>query len=260
MTKTAAFACFALLASVLTAVTQTGDTAQSANGTSQRHAKYAQLNRQIFHTHGDADSGRVLATEWAVEIHSQLHKLISDEIASALSAPTPSESDVINAIIAVQGESTDVPFAKFFELNGIKSLAVGYVILQGDDAIPDTRPYLEFYDRMNGSWEMKAEAPTRSDFRGCTFFVSQMHSPIPSESWFLVWGKTIGDTGSRLRIRLYAFDGNTVHAIWKRDDLTYGEITASPTSVDLEYDREYKSTDPNNRVHETLHVSPNGLQ
>jgi hypothetical protein len=259
MSKTPRFLSLALLALARIGLAQSTH-AQVASDTAQRHAKYAQLNRQIFHTHEDPDSGRALSQDMAADIHSQLHRLLSDEIMSALTAPDPSERNLRTAIIAVQGESTDVPFAKLFDLNGIKSLAVGYVVLQGNEAIPDTQPYLEFYDRMNGLWERKAEASTQSDFRGCTFFVSKMKSPISTESWFLTWGKTIGDTGSRLKIRLYAFDGVTVRTVSKRDELIAGEITVSADSVSLEYDREYKSTDPNNRVHESLHVSSDGLQ
>jgi hypothetical protein len=260
MTKIASFTLLALLVVAHTGIGQTGNPPQSANGTAQRHADYAQLNRQIFHTHEDTDSGRILSTEKAREIHSQLHRLISDEIADALSAGKHSEDDIRNAIVVVQGESTDVPFAKFFELNGIKSLAVGYIILQGNDTIPDTQPYLEFYDRANGSREIRAHAPTLSDFRGHTFSVSRLNSAIPSEAWFLVSGFTIGNPGTPLKLRLYGFDGNAVRTVWKRDNLIHGVVTISGDSVTLEYDREYKSLDLNNQVTETLHVTANGLQ
>jgi hypothetical protein len=120
------------------------------------------------------------------EIRSQLHKLISDQVTDILSGPNPLANDITRGIIAVQGESTDVPSATFFELNGIKSLSVAYVILQGGDVIADTQPYLEFYSLVNGNWELITEAPTRSDFRGCTFFISPMQSSLASEAWFLV--------------------------------------------------------------------------
>jgi hypothetical protein len=87
-----------------------------------------------------------------------------------------------------------------------------------------------------------------------------MQFSLASEAWFLAWGRTIGDTGARVKLRLYGFDGNTVRTIWKRDGLTNGDVTVTKDSVTLEYDREYHSSDPNNLVHETLHISPNGLQ
>ena len=233
--------------------------AQGSVERTQRQATYAQLSRQIFHRQDDPNSGRFLSTEKASDIQSRLHSLILAEISSVLAQPTPSDADVANAVSAVQGDPTDKPFAQFFQLNGMQSLAIGYVILQGGDAIPDTQNYLEFYDRAQGTWEMEADAPTRRDFRGCTFSVAKMQSGVPSESWFLAWGKTIGDTGSRLKIRLYAFDGTAVRTVWERNGLMYGQITVSNESINLAYDLEYKSSKPNNRAHEMFHIGPAGL-
>lgn len=166
----------------------------------------------------------------------------------------------MKAIVAVQGQSADSPFADFFQLNGLPNLAVAYVILQGGEAIPDTQPYLEFFEKMNGSWGIKAEAPTQSDFRGHSFSVSKIDSGVPNEAWFLAWGTTIGNPGTPMNVRLYGFDGITVRTVWKRDDLTHGVATVGKDSVTLEYDREYQSSDPDNRVHEVLHVTPSGLE
>lgn len=260
MTKTVSLVFLALLPLLLSGHNQTSDMPQNPDEHVQRHARYLQFQRQVFHTHEDPDSGRVKSIEKVEEIQSQLHKLISAEISFALSMPHPSVGDVEKAINSVRGESRDLPFADLFQLNSVRTLAVAYVILRGVDAIPDTQPYLEFYDDMNGAWEMKAEAPTRSDFPGHTFFVSKMDSSVPGEAWFLAWGTTIGNPGTPMNVRLYAFNGNAVRTVWKRDDLTRGVATVSKDSVTLEYDQEYNSSDPNNRVHETLHVSPNGLQ
>jgi hypothetical protein len=191
-------------------VAQTGGTTAASDERAQRHAAYAQLHRQIFHTYDDEESGRVPSLEKAREIQSRLHQLLSEEIASSLNSPNVSADDVINGIIAVQGQRREKPFADFFQLNGIKSLAVGYVILRGNQAIPDTQPYLEFYDQANGAWVIKAEAPTRSDFRGHTFCVSELDSGIAAEAWFLAWGVMIGNPAAPVDLRLYAFDGNTV--------------------------------------------------
>ena len=269
MTKTAWISCVLLLGHPQMQFAQTSATTHVSGEREQRHASYLQLNRQIFARHEDRDSEKVHVSESGkvTEIRSQLHQLISDEIDSVLNSSAPSKNSIKAALANLQGEMalpvddmTNTPFAQRFQLAGIQSVAVGYVILQGGEAIPDTQAYLEFYDNSNGRWERRAEPPTRTDFRGCTFFVSKIDSGVPGESWFVVWGMTIGDTGARLRLRLYEFDGATVRTVWKRDGLIGGIATVSKDSVTLEYDREYRSTDPNNRAHETLHVSPNGLE
>lgn len=95
----------------------------------------------------------------------------------------------------------------------MESLAVGYVLLQGGDFIPDTQPYLEFWDQTNDTWSMRAESPRRADFRGRDFFISQIDPGVPGEVWFLAWGMTIGNPGNPVDVRLYAFDGSAVRTV-----------------------------------------------
>jgi hypothetical protein len=233
---------------------------------------YLQLNRKIFARHEDQDSEKmhVSQDEKVSQIRAQLHDLTTQAVSVALQGATPSAKDVTGAVSSLHGEmsfasmtlsrQTNTPFADLFKLNGIESLAVGYVIMQGGEFLPDTQPYLEFWDKSNGVWTIRAEAPTRSDFRGHDFFISKLDSGTPGEVWFLAWGQIIGNTGAAVDVRLYAFDGAAVRTVWKRDYLSLGEVTVSNSSVILEYDRVYKSRDLNNRVRETLHVTPNGLQ
>jgi len=47
---------------------------------------------------------------------------------------------------------------------------------------------------------------------------------LAGESWFLAWGFKIGDSGARLAIRLYAFNGDEVRVVWKRDGLAAGTL------------------------------------
>jgi len=260
VTKLTTFICLALLTVAQSGPAQTAGGTAASDSRAQRYNTYSKLNRQIFHTSDDDESGRVTSRAKAAEILSQLHKLVSDEIIGILSSPGASADDVVAAINAIQDKAGSKPLADLFQLNGVKCLAVSYSILQGADAIPDTQPYLEFWDQTNGSWAMKAEAPARTDFRGHTFTVAKLDSPVPTEAWFLAWGMTIGNPGTPLKLRLYSFDGNAVRTVWKRDDLTKGKVTLSGNTVVLDYDRDYPSTGPNNRIEETLHVTGNGLE
>jgi len=108
---------------------------------------------------------------------------------------------------------------------------------------------------------MRAEAPTQAEFRGHTFTVAKLDSPVPTEAWFLAWGMTIGNTAAAVNVRLYAFDGNIVRTVWKRDDLERGSVTISNNNtVVLAYERDYQANRPDNEVRETLHVTGNGLE
>ncbi len=125
--------------------------------------------------------------------------------------------------------------------------------------MPDVQPYLEFYDRLSGEWRLRVTAPTWEDFRAGTFFIQQITSGVATESWWLASGVKFGDTGSRLVVRLYAYDGSVVRVIWKRDELVRGDLLATGDTVTLEYDPEYKPRHPMARIHEVYRATPNGL-
>lgn len=142
------------------AAAQTSSNTQTFDDGGQHRSAYVQLNRQIIARHSDNDSEKFHISEpgKAAEVKSQLHGLISHEIMNALSVHNPSQSDVTRSITALQGEmaisdpeSTNTPFAELFQLSNTHTAAVAYIILQGGDSIPDTQPYLEFYDQASGS-------------------------------------------------------------------------------------------------------------
>jgi hypothetical protein len=232
----------------------------------KRHQNYLQVNRQIYARHGDPGSGKLNTSDDKIQLLTeQLHEIISQEIETALASAKASDSSIAGAILELQGDLSmagrvpdmDMPYAKFLTVNGVQTLAVGYVILRGGDAIPDSQPYLEFYGKPAGIWEKKASAPTLSDFQGFTFSVAQLNSGLPSEAWFLAWGIPCGNSQGSEYLRLYAFDGSTVRTIWKRGPLPAGNVTVTPDTVTLDY-RDEES--PTGLAHEVLHVTLGGLQ
>ena len=248
-------------------LSQTNVTTLSKPNSAERGAAYLQLNRQIYARHEDQSSGNLSdVPDKANSLERQLQNMIAEEIDRVLADPKVSAASIASSISKLQGEmsltswdpeATNTPFANFFQLNGAHTLALAYVIMQGGDAIPDAQPYLKFYDKISGSWQEKAVAPTLSDFGGCTFSLAKLNSGLPSEAWFLAWGGPIGSTRASQKVRLYAFDGFTVRTIWKRDWLDAGKIAVTPDTIMLDYlDRDDMSIEK----HEVLHVGPNGLQ
>ena len=124
-------------------------------------------------------------------------------------------------------------------------------------AIPDTHPYLEFYDNSSGTWQKKASASTLDEFRGYRFSVAQMKSPVLSEAWFLAWGSAIGNSQGSVYLHLYAFDGSTVRTVWSRGPVTAGQVKVAPGSVTLDYEDD---NTPTGMAHEVLQVTSNGLE
>jgi hypothetical protein len=233
-----------------------------------RRQEYSALSRRIFAGPEEPDWARRAVNSVPAaqvdEITARLHDLVTVEVEDALAGPRRAPQDVERAIRYVIGETsltewsaqaTNTPFAAFARIGGAQVLAAAFGILRGGGALPNTRPYLEFYAQENGVWRLAAEAPP--DFDRRTFFLSPVPAGLAEQAWFLAWGREFGDTGGRLRVRLYAFDGRGVRTIWQRDDLTWGSVTVSGRSVTLEYDREYHSAE---RTRETLYVEPDGLR
>jgi len=240
-------------------------TRPQADLAAQRQAEYERLARSIFHTTDRPDSGRLYADPAKeAETRKKLLELINGEVLARLNGQRPSDGAVASAIRSLQGEELTTysgkatPWAKQFDLNGRHWTAVAFTLAEGVDAYSDTHAYLNIYEETGGRWSPFAQVPTLADFRQATYAVAQMDSGKPGEAWFLAWGTTIGDSGARLRIRLYSFDGQTPQTIWKRDGLSGGTmINVTPGSVTFEYYKVYKGDEI---VRRKLHVGPSGLE
>ncbi|HXE12271.1 MAG TPA: hypothetical protein VN633_09135 [Bryobacteraceae bacterium] len=240
-------------------------TASFPKSAEARHQRYTDLNRQIYRRHDDPDSGKLRQfADKANYASQQLQEMISQEIERAL-ASRASNASIVSAISNLQGDLSmskwvddmDIPFAKLFSLNDVPTLAVAYVILQGGDAVPDSQPHLEFWDKSSGIWRIKVSAPVKSDFEGFTFSVAELNSGAPGEAWFLAWGVPIGNSVGAEYLRLYSFDGLRVRCIWKRDHLAYGNVNVRPDTVTLQYQDEGAA---GGTAKEVLHITPNGLE
>jgi hypothetical protein len=130
---------------------------------------------------------------------------------------------------------------------------VGYSVAFGGLAIPESDPYLEFYQKIDGVWTFKAKSPIDAAFDGSSFDISRVVSGVAGQAWFLAWRTTFGDTGCRVRLRLIAFDGMHVSRIWSQNGLTRGEVSVSKASIQLSFDKEYHSRF---RVEEVLRSLP----
>lgn len=238
----------------------------TSDETVRLRADYARLNGRTFALHGNPELGNAFdgAPERVAAIRKGLLGLVSGAIKLSLSSPRATDDSVRDAVKAVQGDyalgawwtiGTNTPFAHLFSVDGLQCLAVAYAILEGGEGIPDSQSFLDFYAKRNGEWNL--QAVTGSEFRSSTFFVSSIPAGLAGESWFLASGFRIGDTGTRLALRLYAFDGEKVRVVWRRDGLTGGQLTISGSTIKLTYFRQYHDRDT---VDEILHVTPNGLQ
>lgn len=253
------------LLGVAQSVAQTVEPKDSRNEQAQ-HEAYVQLNNQIYsYENPDSQHLHLVENDQVADIVTRLENLVRRRIGSVLRSSNSSAEAITEAIRGLQGEDlalhpnpgeTNTPFAEYSKVNGERTLLVAYTILRGGEGIPDSLPVLDFYVQTSSEWELKDTAPT--DLTASTLFIRRMDSPLAGELWYLVWGNRLGDTGTRLRIRLYAFNGAKVRTVWKSSDLTHGvmqEVAAK--SITFNYEKVYNS---GQRTYENLYITPNGLE
>jgi hypothetical protein len=116
-------------------------------------------------------------------------------------------------------EETNTPVAYRARPNTAR-IVIAYYLYRGGNAIPDTRPYLEAYSKVDShTWRWIGEVG--STFEKSTFFVHQISAGVEGQEWFLLTGFEIGDTGTRLRVEVVAFDGEALKTIWQTSGLVH---------------------------------------
>lgn len=204
--------------------------ASVAQGISRCNAQsdaYAKLNRPLI-IRGREDAERYPALKGRAT--DELHAYVVAQLLTQLSVIGAQPAKLTSFLRCMQGNGpeyrnlylfTNLPFA--FTLDGDKpTVAVGFVLYRGGIAIPDLRPYLEVFQQQDGNW--KDLGNVGADFEARTFFVWLLKPGKPGQHWFLIAGNRLGDTGTRLRLAIAAFDGATFREIWAMPDLAYGVL------------------------------------
>jgi len=193
----------------------------SASSCSDNSAKYTGLNRSII-IEPKADAVAANYPKLKDSVTDRLHQLIDGEIIDKLNAATfPHPDDVVTAIHCLQsglsyyGRSADVTNTPMAMLVHAKEpgLIVAFEIFRGGVGAPDTLPFLEAFTSDTRGWRQVAS--TGVDYEGSTFFVKDLAAPSSDQSWFLLWGRTLGAVGVGLRLEVVSFNGTSLNTIWQ---------------------------------------------
>lgn len=153
---------------------------------------------------------------------TRLRDLITSAITTALLSPEASEASgqtITRVIESIQrGDKNtsgilgeEPPFAEFRRAGNTRLLVVGFTIYRDGLAIPDTRPYVQFYAQESGNWILRGEVGL--ELRGCFWSHVQVEGRGNSKLLYWLSGRRYGDTGTRLRVQLFEFDGSEVRRL-----------------------------------------------
>lgn len=131
-------------------------------------------------------------------------------------------------------------------------------------AIAPSRPIVQCFAKNATGWSLVGELG--GDYTRHTFSIYPLTSPVPGQSWSLLAGRAIGDTGGRVLLEVVVCDGKTFTKKWTRPDIEWGKVEVEGNLVLLTYEkifvngkRTFSGGDPI-RYSEVLHVTPNGLE
>jgi hypothetical protein len=227
-----------------------GSAQQSLPAVADREAsiRIAALSQQLL-----ADGSDRSTTELD-QLTERVRNAVDVHVQSAFASTETSQQiqDRLRAILAnhqPNPEHGDLPFARMANLSAGRALVVAYAIVRG--AHNDISTIRGFVSDVN---RFKLIATTGEDFDGYNMFKLELASPIAGEFWLLAWGQAQTFNGSRVRLRLYAFDGRGFRTVWEPDDLFSATVRA--TGQGFAIDHEVR--EPPFTVHDEYRLTFNG--
>jgi hypothetical protein len=211
---------------------------------------------------------RIQLTNTAVElIRSGVLKLLN-QYSSAIADDILSYVRCVQGLPLYQGEPIyegwesfiDAPKVYFLNTVDPNGMMLAYFIYRGPfpAGIPDTMPFVDSFAKRARKWELVGSMG--EDFQSSTFHISPISSPLPKQSWFLLSGFHIGDTGTRLMLEIVSFDGQSSRSIWKISGLQKTILEENHgTYIVLS---QYRGFENGHDIYEHIrwNVTPNGME
>jgi hypothetical protein len=108
----------------------------------------------------------------------------------------------------------DLAFARAGNLRSGQALVVAYTIVRRPHHDSAT---IRGYRAASNGFELVATAG--DEFDGYGMFKKEIPSPVPGEIWLFAWGRAHTFNGSKVRFRLYGFDGERFRTLWSPEDM-----------------------------------------
>lgn len=232
---------------------------------------YEKIDKRIFLRNPDEmpPGFKWPSAEEAAAARKQLRDIVTATIQRACAAEGATSDSIQLAISDVQikqwwtpnpGEP-GLPFVHMSAGPGRSTMAVAFAVYSGGYGIPHVSAHIQFYSKQDGAWRLTSELG--EEFKDRIFAMAALNSPVEGEAWYLAWGMVIGDTGARLKVHLYAFNGDSVRTVWSREALRGGGVKVNGDgSVTLTYfipPPEGKRIPPA-EIHERLRPTVRGLE
>ena len=74
------------------------------------------------------------------------------------------------------------------------------------------------------------------EFEGYSMFKAVLPSPLKNELWLLAWGQAHTFNGKRVRVRVYAFDGEKFTTAWKPEDVFNADVHVTGSGFVIDHE------------------------
>jgi len=149
------------------------------------------------------------------QVHQEIDAYFKTEVIDRSSPPGVDLRDLLQGF-QVDSEYASEPFALSRDLREGPAVVAAYMLPLGA-ASPQTACTIRGYRNVNG--QMLLAATTGSEMDGYFLNTLSLTAPVTGEAWVLAWGKSATFNGTRIRFRLYSFDGEKFKTMWAPEDM-----------------------------------------
>lgn len=196
----------------------------------------------------DADvPGKVELDTLTDQVRSEVRRFVENTIAPATASAT-AESRLRSILVTHQPnpEYADLAYVRVADLLNGRSLVAAYTLVRGPHHNIAT---IDGFAQDGERFRLRGSAG--GDFVGYNMFKSELQSPVFGELWLMAWGQAQTFNGTKVRFRIYAFDGSTFRTVWSPDDMFNATLSVTkdrfaiehvPTSSTIQLRDEYALT------------------
>ena len=201
--------------------------------------RIAELNRRILDaamaSPADGTRRRGAIDGLISQVHGEVDAYIARTVDPGQPDPRKVERNLKQALAALADGSPRVFVLSSGESS---SLLVVYTLhpaeWMGSHATSGT---LRAYSAERGRFRLADS--TGADMDGyISICLRKLHTPVPDESWLLVWGQMTGANGPNIRMRVYALGGGKFRTMWVPEN-SWGAITVHVTDNGFTVDGDY---------------------
>ena len=216
-------------------------------------ARVTALSERLHYRDDDPADQRRFYSELK-DLTDRLRRVVDSYIHAAVSTTEDSErvQTRLRTLLTAhrpQPDFGDLAFARAGNLRGGQALLVAYTIVRPPHHDSAT---IRGYRAASDGFELVATAG--GEFDGYGMFEKQLQAQVPGEIWLFAWGRAHTFNGTKIRFRLYAFDGEHFRTLWSPEDMFNATVSFRDSGFAIDH---HVSTAPFD-LHDEYLLTPDG--